>query len=49
MHFYITGTSFQQIEEKRLLDAFKVARPYVEFLNLKIFAGLGLEKFYEKV
>ena len=30
MHFYITGTSFQRVEEKHLLFAFKVARPNVE-------------------
>ena len=30
MHFYITGTSFQRVEEKHLLFAFKVARPDVE-------------------
>jgi len=30
MHFYITGTSFQRVEEKHLLFTFKVARPDVE-------------------
>ena len=30
MHFYITGTSFQRVEEKHLLFTFKVARLDVE-------------------
>jgi len=35
-HFYIMGTSFQQVEEKHLLFAFKVAQPDVELPNSKI-------------
>lgn len=49
MHFYITGTSFQRVEEKHLLDAFKVARPDVELPNRRILAGRALESTYEKV
>ena len=49
MHFYITGTSFQWVEEKHLLFAFKVARPDVELPNRKILAGPALERCYEKV
>jgi len=37
IHFYITGTSLYRVEAKRLLDAFKVARPDVELPNRKIF------------
>ena len=44
MHFFITGTSFQRVEEKHLLDAFKVARPDVELPNRKILAGRALER-----
>ncbi|KAH6590326.1 hypothetical protein BASA61_005322 [Batrachochytrium salamandrivorans] len=49
MHFYITGTSFQRVEEKYLIDAFKVARPDVVLPNRKILAGRALERTYEKV
>ena len=36
MHFYFRGTSFQRVEEKHLLFAFKVAWPNVELPNSKI-------------
>jgi len=49
MYFYITGTSFQWVEEKHLLFAFKVARPNVEVPIRKILAGRALERCYEKV
>jgi len=49
MHFYIMGTSFQWVEEKHLLFAFKVARPDVELPSHKILAGHALERCYKKV
>ena len=49
MHFYIMGKSLQWVEEKHLLDAFKVSWPDVELPNCKILAGCALERTYEKV
>jgi len=49
MHFYIMGVSFQWVEEKDLLFAFKVVGPDVELPNRKILAGHALERCYKKV
>jgi len=49
MHFYIMGVSFQWVEVKHPLFAFKVVGPDVELPNRKILAGHALERCYKKV
>ena len=46
LHFYITGTSFQRIEESHLQEAFRICRPDVKVPNRKQLAGPLLDLTY---
>jgi Protein of unknown function (DUF 659) len=49
MHYYITGTSFVRVEEKHLLEAFKISRPDIQLPDRKKLAGAALDRCYRKV
>jgi hypothetical protein len=49
MHYYMTGSSFQRIEEDHLLNAFKIARPDIKLPTRKELAGSLLDFCYEKI
>jgi hypothetical protein len=49
MHCYISGSSFIQVEERHLLEAFKVARPDVVLPDRRKLAGAALDRCYASV
>ncbi len=49
MHYYLTGTSFQRIEEPHLLNAFKICHPDVVLPNRRKLGGALLNKAFESV
>jgi hypothetical protein len=49
MHYYITGTSFCRVEEKNLIEAFRVACPDVVLPNQKKLTGVCLDHCYNDV
>ncbi|KAI9908268.1 hypothetical protein PsorP6_002805 [Peronosclerospora sorghi] len=48
MNYYITGSSFQKIEEQHLIEAFKIARTDVQLPSRKQLAGPILDRCYER-
>lgn len=46
LHYYVTGTSFQRIEQPHFLEALKILRPDVKLPNRKRLAGDLLDKCY---
>lgn len=46
MHYYITGSSFQRIDQHHLAEAFKIARPDIKLPTRAQLAGPLLEQCY---
>lgn len=49
IHFYVTGTPFERIEDEFLRRAFCVGRPHVELPSRQQLAGTLLDKCYNKI
>ena len=49
LHFYITGTSFQRVEEPHLQEAFRICRPDVKLPTRKQLAGPMLDMTYNDI
>jgi hypothetical protein len=49
MHYNISGSSFIQVEERHLLEAFKIARPDVVVPDRRKLAGAALDRCYASV
>jgi hypothetical protein len=49
MHYYLTGTSFQRVEEKHLLKAFDIVRPGITLPSSRKLAGECLYRCYNTI
>lgn len=49
MHYYLTGTSFQRVEEEHLLKAFRICRPAIALPTRKDLSGYLLDSCYMEV
>ena len=49
MHYYLTGSSFQRIEEPHLLEAFQICHPNVRMPSRKKLGSTLLDQCFNKV